>query len=50
MSVYFVDPLIVVKNALDIADQLRKVVLAEFLHNISKFADSNLDEALEIYK
>ena len=42
MSAYFVDPLIVVKNALDIADQLRKVVLAEFLHNISKFADSKL--------
>ncbi len=42
MSAYFVDPLIVVKNALDIADQLRKVVLAEFLHNVSKFADSKL--------
>jgi hypothetical protein len=42
MSAYFVDPLIVVKNALDIADQLRKVVLAELLHNISKFADSKL--------
>jgi hypothetical protein len=42
MSAYFVDPLIVVKNALDIADQLRKVVLAELLHNVSKFADSKL--------
>jgi hypothetical protein len=49
MSVYFVDPLIVVKNALDIADQLRKVVLAELLDNISKFADSKLiDKANQV--
>jgi len=49
MSVYFVDPLIVVKNALDIADQLRKVVLAELLHNVSKFADSKLiDKANQV--
>jgi len=42
LSAYFVNPLIVVKNALDITDQLRQVVLAEFLHDVSEFADFKL--------
>lgn len=49
MRVYFVNSLVVVKNALDIADQLRKVVLAEFLHDVSEFADSKLiDKANQV--